>query len=271
MLEVVGFVGSQVLLVLLPCLVSSGIGALIFTGLGDWTGFKIQTLTIPGLPTAAVEWDDLLWVIPISVLAAIGAQLCRRLGLRAAEVTAAHAVAATTAGGLIVGVLGAAYTLITGRSVLDVLESGEAALPTLVSSPHSWPVATLILLLLFKGVAYGISLGSFRGGPTFPAVYLGAALGVSVGALPGNHCRDRHGDDGGNHLGPSAAGDLDRAGRTPARARGHQPASDHPAGSRGRDGHRRRTGRARPPPRAHHEARSRARPRADRTLTRRRT
>lgn len=185
MLEVVGFAGSQVLLVLLPCLVSSGIGALIFTGLGAWTGIKVPGLTIPGLPTAAVEWGDLLWVIPVSVLAAVGAQLCRRLGLRVAEATAAHTLAATTAAGLIVGVLGAGYALITGRSVLDVLESGEAALPSLVSSPHGWSVATLILLLLFKSAAYGVSLGSFRGGPTFPAVYLGAALGVLVGALPG--------------------------------------------------------------------------------------
>ena len=185
MLEVVGFAGRQVLLVLLPCLVSSGIGALIFTGMGSWTGIPVQPLEIPGLPAAGVDWGDLLWVIPLAVLAAIGAQLCRRLGLRAAEITATHTIATTTAAGLLVGACAAAYTLITGHSALNVLQSGEAALPGLVSSPHSWAIATLLLLLAFKGVAYGVSLGSFRGGPTFPALFLGAAIGVLVGPLPG--------------------------------------------------------------------------------------
>ena len=30
---------------------------------------------------------------------------------------------------------------------------------------------------MFKGLAYSLSLGSFRGGPTFPAMFLGAAGG----------------------------------------------------------------------------------------------
>ncbi len=185
MLEVVGFAGSQVLLVLLPCLVSGGIGALIFTGMGNWTGLKVPSLAVPGLPGAPLDWGDLLWVIPVAVLAAVGAQVLRRVGLRVAKVCAGHTVTATTIAGLLVGACAGAYALITGRSVLDVLESGEAALPVLVSSPHSWSIATLLLLLAFKGAAYGLSLGSFRGGPTFPAVYLGAVLGVLVGPLPG--------------------------------------------------------------------------------------
>src|SRR5450631_3683144 len=185
MLEVVGLAGRQVLLVLLPCLMSSGIGALIFTGLGDWTGIKVASLKIPGLPAATVDWGDLLWVIPIAILAAVGAQLCRRLGLRVAQAAAAHTLTTTTIAGLLVGACAAAFTLITGRSPLEVLQSGEAALPALVSSPHSWSIVALLLLLAFKGAAYGLSLGSFRGGPTFPAVFLGAALGVLVGPLPG--------------------------------------------------------------------------------------
>ena len=185
MLEVVGFAGRQVILVLLPCLASSGIGALIFTGLGNWSGLAVPSLKIPGLPATTVDFGDLFWVIPVAVLAAIGAQLARRLGLQAAKATAAHTLAATTLAGLLVGACAAAYSLMTGRSVLDVLESGEASLPALVSSPHSWSIATLLLLLAFKGAGYGLSLGSFRGGPTFPAVFLGAVIGVLVGPLPG--------------------------------------------------------------------------------------
>ena len=42
-----------------------------------------------------------------------------------------------------------------------------------------------MLLLLFKGLAWGISLGSFRGGPTFPAIFLGAVAGLLASHLPG--------------------------------------------------------------------------------------
>lgn len=38
---------------------------------------------------------------------------------------------------------------------------------------------------MFKGLAYGLSLGSYRGGPTFPALFLGAAAGIMASHLPG--------------------------------------------------------------------------------------
>ena len=41
------------------------------------------------------------------------------------------------------------------------------------------------MLLAFQGLAYALSLGSFRGGPTFPAVFLGAAGGLLASHLPG--------------------------------------------------------------------------------------
>jgi hypothetical protein len=40
-------------------------------------------------------------------------------------------------------------------------------------------------LLVFKGLAWSISLGNFRGGPTFPALFLGTAAGLLAGHLPG--------------------------------------------------------------------------------------
>lgn len=46
-------------------------------------------------------------------------------------------------------------------------------------------MSALALLIAFKGVAYSISLGSFRGGPTFPAIFLGAAGGIMASHLPG--------------------------------------------------------------------------------------
>ena len=185
MMEVVGFAGTPVLLVVLPTLVSAGASSLIFTGMGSWTGLAVQSLTIPGLPKAHLDWGDVLWAVPIAVAAAVAAQLARRLGVRTAAALTRHTVVMTTAAAVVVAACAAVYSWTTDRSVTDVLRSGQAALPHLVSSPHSWAVSTLVLLLVFKGLAYGVSIGSFRGGPTFPAVFLGAALGILLGPLPG--------------------------------------------------------------------------------------
>jgi H+/Cl- antiporter ClcA len=48
-------------------------------------------------------------------------------------------------------------------------------------------VGVLVLLLLAKGLAYSLSLGTgFRGGPIFPAVFLGIGVGVlAAQVLPG--------------------------------------------------------------------------------------
>jgi H+/Cl- antiporter ClcA len=46
-------------------------------------------------------------------------------------------------------------------------------------------VGALLLLLACKALAYGIALSGFRGGPTFPALFLGAAGGVALSHLPG--------------------------------------------------------------------------------------
>ena len=42
-----------------------------------------------------------------------------------------------------------------------------------------------MLLIACKGLAYGVSLSSFRGGPTFPALFVGAAGGIALSHLPG--------------------------------------------------------------------------------------
>jgi H+/Cl- antiporter ClcA len=69
--------------------------------------------------------------------------------------------------------------------VTDVLFSGQDQLPGLVSAGASYTVGALLLLLLCKGVAYAASLVAFRGGPTFPAIFLGAVGGIALSHLPG--------------------------------------------------------------------------------------
>ena len=87
--------------------------------------------------------------------------------------------------GLAVAVLAYVFGQATDESAVAVLLSGQDALPELVSGAGAWSVATLALLILCKGLAYAASMGSFRGGPTFPALFLGAAGGVMASHLPG--------------------------------------------------------------------------------------
>jgi hypothetical protein len=75
----------------------------------------------------------------------------------------------------------------TGRGSSTVLFSGQSALPGLVQNAADWTAGALVLLVLCKAVAYGLSMSSFRGGPVFPSLFIGAAGGMAlshVGGLP---------------------------------------------------------------------------------------
>ena len=66
-----------------------------------------------------------------------------------------------------------------------MLFSGQDALGPLTLHAATWSVSALALLIVFKGLAYGLSVGGFRGGPTFPAHVLGAAAGLMASHLAG--------------------------------------------------------------------------------------
>jgi H+/Cl- antiporter ClcA len=78
-----------------------------------------------------------------------------------------------------------AFSEITDKGVNQVLFSGETALPNLVTHADQWSLSALGLLILFKGFAWSVSLAGFRGGPTFPAMFLGAATGLMAAHLSG--------------------------------------------------------------------------------------
>jgi H+/Cl- antiporter ClcA len=48
-----------------------------------------------------------------------------------------------------------------------------------------YTVGALLLLMVCKSLAYAGSLVAFRGGPTFPSIFLGAAGGIVLSHLPG--------------------------------------------------------------------------------------
>jgi len=71
LMEAIGISGAMGTLILMPGLLASGIGALIFIGLDSLTGLGTASLALPGLPNFANPTvKEFLWAIAIGVIAA---------------------------------------------------------------------------------------------------------------------------------------------------------------------------------------------------------
>jgi H+/Cl- antiporter ClcA len=186
LMEASGLGGPLLGVVLLPGLLASGVGALIFVGLDALTGLGTFSLSVPGLPHfARPDIAEFGWALVIGVAAAIVGTAIHRLGLFLRPHVERRILLLTPVVGIAIAGLTIAYTEGTGKSSSDVLFSGQSQLGPLISHAASYSVGALLLLLACKGLAYGASLSSFRGGPTFPALYLGAAGGIALSHLPG--------------------------------------------------------------------------------------
>ena len=93
----------------------------------------------------------------------------------------------TPVAGIAVAGLAIAFGEWSDQSSSQVLFSGQSALPTLIEQAGSWTVGALVLLIICKGLAYSVSLSAFRGGPTFPGMFIGAVGGIALSTFPG--CR----------------------------------------------------------------------------------
>jgi chloride channel protein, CIC family len=186
LMEASGLGGPMLGVVLLPGLLASGVGALIFVGLDALTGLGTFSLSVPGLPHfARPDIAEFGWALVIGVAAAIAGTAIHRFGLFLRPHIERRILLLTPVVGMAIAGLTIAYTEGTGKSSSDVLFSGQSQLGPLISHAASYSVGALLLLLACKGLAYGASLSSFRGGPTFPALYLGAVGGIALSHLPG--------------------------------------------------------------------------------------
>ena len=172
--------GAAAITALLPGLVSAAVGYLIFVGLGDWGGLSSAPLSVPDLPTYdATSIRDLLVGIVTGVVVAVVIAGVRRLAsdIERAQGTRVPMPILLLAGGLAVGLL-AQLVQSLGGNFDEVLFSGQAAVPEVVGEDSA---GLVLLILAAKALAYAISLGcGFRGGPVFPAVFLGVALATMV-------------------------------------------------------------------------------------------
>jgi H+/Cl- antiporter ClcA len=186
LMEAAGVGGAMLSLVLLPGLLAAGIGALVFIGLDSLTGLGTASLSIPGLPAFdRPDVAEFAWALVIGVAAAVVATGVHRLALVCRPWVEGRLMLALPLAGLVVAVLAIGYAETTGKATSDVLFSGQNELGPLISHQADYSVSALVMLMACKGLAYSVSLSSFRGGPIFPAMYIGAAGGIALAHLPG--------------------------------------------------------------------------------------
>jgi H+/Cl- antiporter ClcA len=186
--EAAGLGGKRLPLVLIPGLLAAGIGSLVETGMGSWTGVNTSAISLELLPLsdfARPDFVDFLWTIPVAAAIAIGTYLIFLVGRRTVHVAAPRPFLVIPAVGAVIAGLAILFHEVTDKGLDTVLFSGQEALGPLIQNADSWSLGALAFLLVCKGLAYALALGSFRGGPVFPAMFLGAAAGLMAAQLPG--------------------------------------------------------------------------------------
>jgi H+/Cl- antiporter ClcA len=187
-IEAAGLGGPMLPLVLLPGLLAAGIGSIVFLGMGTIVGlstsaYALDLLDLP--PAPALTVSEFVAAIGVAILAALLVRAIIELAWISEGVVMRRPFALIPGAGLVVAALAIAFAQLTGQSIGLVLYSGQDAMDGLVTLAPTLSAGTLAAIFVFKGLAWSVSLGAFRGGPTFPAMFLGMLSGLLVANLFG--------------------------------------------------------------------------------------
>jgi H+/Cl- antiporter ClcA len=188
LIEAAGLGGSRLKVILVPGLLASGLGSLVWLGLGSWTGLNTSAISLEALKLPTFNRPDVAdfgWTILLALAVAIVTFVIFRLARGTHRLALPRPFLVIPVAGMAIAGLAIAFSQAADKNFSEVLFSGESAINSLVANPGAWSLSALALLLAFKGLAYALSLGTFRGGPTFPAMLLGAAGGMMAAQLPG--------------------------------------------------------------------------------------
>lgn len=168
--------------ILIPLFMALASGYLVLTGIGPFAGLGTLDLAVPGL----TEVDQLTFVdlgvgIVVAILAAIAVLISRQVGYAVQKLAKARPAPTILGSALAIGALATFVMVVFDQPYFMVPFSGETAMPSLIAETSA--VAALAIFVT-KALAYGISLGGgFRGGPIFPATFVGVGVGVFVGLI----------------------------------------------------------------------------------------
>jgi H+/Cl- antiporter ClcA len=187
-IEAAGVGGAMAPVLVLPGLLAAGIGSLVYFGMNNLTGlstaaYALQPMQLRSLGTLSIA--NFAWAVPIAALCAILGVGVVALGLRINRLVNTRYLVWLPIVGAVVAVLAVLFAQITGESQLAILFSGSKALSPVIEQADTLALATIAWMLLFKAAAWTLSMGSFRGGPVFPAIFVGAVAGLLAAHLPG--------------------------------------------------------------------------------------
>ena len=157
------------------------LGAILALFVGPILSGSLQLGSTPD----AIEVDQLGWAIVVAIIVAVVVTLARTVAAVLARATGGGPhLPILIAAALIVGISALIVQSRTGESIVFIVTSGEefiTKLPALTSA------STVLAIIIFKAIAYAVSLGSgFRGGPFFPAMFIGAAVGLLISLAMGD-------------------------------------------------------------------------------------
>ena len=187
-IEAAGLGGATLPVILLPGLLAAGIGSLVFIGMGSLTGLSSSAYAIPPLSLPKYHTPTLSafgWTILLAAVVAVVIFAIARIGLVVNTATLRRPFVVVPLAALTVGALAIIFGHLSGKPEDLVLFSGQDTMGAVVNQAASFSQKAFALFLVFKGLAYSISLGSARGGPTFPAMFLGIVAGLLCAHLPG--------------------------------------------------------------------------------------
>jgi H+/Cl- antiporter ClcA len=168
-LEMAPVTGHNLYVFLVPVLVASAIGLLMFNAILDGPLLEIALPAYSG-----VDFAHVLEALAVAGIAAgVGLLLIALLrGLRIVLAPIAdRTVLKATLGGVGIGLI----ALVAGK---ETLFSGEHELEVLLADPDAYSAQTLLLILGGKLLALALSLETgFRGGRIFPVLFIGATVG----------------------------------------------------------------------------------------------
>ena len=171
LIEAAGLGGPMLPLVLLPGLMSAGIGSVVFLGMGHWTGlssaaYALSPISLPAFSTlTAAEFG---WAIVLAMAAALAVFAIRDLARRSAHVVARQPWLLIPAAALAVAGLAIGFAQITGQPADTVLFSGQDAFGSLLKQGTAVSLSTLAFLLLFKGAGLEHLAGQLPRRPDLP-------------------------------------------------------------------------------------------------------
>ncbi len=129
-------------------------------------------------PDYVFDWKDLVGAVGVAAVTTAAIALGRFLSIGVLRLHGGDRprTVVLAAAGFLVGALALGYTLGTANEISLVLTSGEHEVKPLLALGTAGAIG---LTVLIKWLAYSLSMGGgFRGGPFFPAIFIGAGIGA---------------------------------------------------------------------------------------------